>query len=43
MEEEMEKVKNIIIMIIQNLKENIQMEKDNNKEENILLKINYII
>ena len=37
MEKEMEKEKNMIIMVNQNLKENIQMEKEMEKEKNIIM------
>ena len=37
MEKEMEKEKNIMIMVNQNLKENILMEKEKGKEKNIMI------
>ena len=40
MEKEMEKEKNMIIMINQYLKENIQMDKEMEKEKNIILMVN---
>ena len=39
MEKEMEKEKNIMIMVNQNLKENILMEKEMEKEKNIILMV----
>ena len=36
----MEKEKNIIIMVNQNLKENIYMEKEMVKEKNIIIMVN---
>ena len=40
MEKEMEKEKNINIMVIQNLKENIYMGKEMEKVKNMILKVN---
>ena len=36
-------LKNIIIMINQNLKENIKMEKEMEKEKNMIMMVNYYL
>ena len=43
MEKEMEKEKNILLMVNQNLKEIIQMEKEMEKEKNIILMVIYYL
>ena len=40
MEKEMEKEKNIIIMVNQNLKENIKKEIEMEKEKNMIMTVN---
>ena len=40
MEKEMEKEKNIMIMVLYYLKENILMEKEMEKEKNIIMMVN---
>ena len=40
MEKEMEKEKNIMIMVNQNLKENILIKKEMEKEKNIIMMVN---
>ena len=40
MGKKMEKEKNIIMMVYQNLKENIQMEKEMGKEKNMMKMVN---
>ena len=43
MEKEMEKEKNIIGMVNQNLKVNIKMGKEMEKEKDIILMVNYYL